>query len=228
MERTNILQKLINKNQGKVYLEIGLRNGKNFLKIRAKKKIGIDPYYKLSKSTVLKYYIAIPANFSNKYFATTSDSFFENNAEFLSRNKIDVAFIDGFHEYEQSLKDVNNVLKHLSEKGVIVLHDCSPATKEAAIPYNTFENFRQYKKEGGWNGDVWKTIVDLRSNHKDLSIFVLNCDHGLGIVTRGNNTLLPFTKDEIKKMDYHYLDNNREYLLNLKEPEYLDKFIDTL
>jgi len=33
MERTNILQKLIDKKRGKVYLEIGIRNGKNFFKI---------------------------------------------------------------------------------------------------------------------------------------------------------------------------------------------------
>ena len=55
----------------------------------------------------------------------TSDDFFAKNQILLSENKLDLTFIDGLHTYKQSLQDTLNTLKHLDEKGIIVLHDCN-------------------------------------------------------------------------------------------------------
>jgi len=42
--RTSIINHLIQKNQLKSYLEIGVRDGRNYNKILASYKVGVDPY----------------------------------------------------------------------------------------------------------------------------------------------------------------------------------------
>jgi len=78
----------------------------------------------------------------------------------------------------------------------------------------------------GWSGDVWKTITHLRSTPQDLNIFVLDCDSGVGIITRGApEDTLDFTTETIESLAYEDLVNNREKILNLKPPEYLHQFL---
>ena len=77
-----------------------------------------------------------------------------------------------------------------------------------------------------WCGDVWKAIVYLRSVYEDLNVFVLDCDMGIGIVTRGKmENKLPYTPDEIKKLTFEDLEADRARLLNLKSPAYFDGFL---
>ena len=80
-----------------------------------------------------------------------------------------------------------------------------------------------------WSGDVWKTIVALKAIHDDLSITVLNCDFGVGIIRRGiNKNKIDLTYDEIKELDYNYLNKNRTEILNLKNPNYLHTILKDL
>ena len=96
----------------------------------------------------------------------------------ISKNKIyDIIFIDGLYLYEQSLRDINNSLNHLSINGSIVLHDCNPLSKESQN-----KKRRKLKK---WHGDVWKVFSILRMTRKDLNMYVVNVNHGCGIVQRG-------------------------------------------
>jgi hypothetical protein len=102
------------------------------------------------------------------------------------------------------------------------MHDCNPQTPEAAVSFNDWKN-RNF--EGNWNGDVWKTIVYLRSLRKDINVFVLDCDHGLGIITWGTpENLLTYTPEAIEKMTYDEFVNKRKELLNLKAPEYFKQY----
>ncbi|NCF75239.1 MAG: hypothetical protein GWO87_01995, partial [Xanthomonadaceae bacterium] len=142
--------------------------------------------------------------------------------------KIDVAFIDGLHTYEQSLRDVKNCLNNLDDNGVIVVHDCNPLS-EAAANRSQSEAKKMKDWNGKWNGNVWKTIACLRSNRDDLNIFVLNCDQGIGIITKGKpENMLSYKLEEIKDMGYKYFNNNRNEILNLKSEEYLDNFLKDL
>ena len=76
----------------------------------------------------------------------TSNDFLKNNIK-----KFDLIFLDGLHTYEQTIKDIDNSLKILNERGVILIHDCLPKNLEPNVP-------RMY---GHWNGDAWKAIVHL-------------------------------------------------------------------
>ena len=119
MNRIQTIQKILDKIQGEFYLEIGVDKGESFKPIQAPLKVGVDPFPKFEDSQVR---------------VMESDDFFAQYEEEFGDKKIDVCFIDGMHSYEQTYKDVNNALKHLSDKGYIVMHDCSPPLAVAADP----------------------------------------------------------------------------------------------
>ncbi len=76
-----------------------------------------------------------------------------------------------------------------------------------------------------WNGDVWRTIVYLRSQRPDLTVFVLDCDQGLGIVTKKKPAdTLPMEATAIKNLTYADLVDNRQAFLNLKPANYFFDF----
>ena len=100
--RMEIIQKIINQNNFKKYLEIGCDQDENFSKIRVENKVGVDP---LRGGTI----------------RSTSDEFFKSN-----NDKFDIIFLDGLHTYNQTIKDINNSLEHLNSNGIIIIHDCLP------------------------------------------------------------------------------------------------------
>ncbi len=232
MDRMFVIQEIINKMRARVYLEVGVHKGECFLRIRARKKMAVDPQILISLKRKQKYYIRNPYNFFSKYYHMSSDDFFRRHNTFLSRRGLDVVFIDGLHTYEQSLRDVQNSLKYLNDGGVVIMHDCNPISEAAARPAPPFEDVESLNIPGHiaeWNGDVWKTIVNIRSCHKDLSVFVLDCDQGLGIITkRTPENVLSYSREEIRNFHYRDLDENRTYLLNLKSQDYFLDFLKTL
>jgi len=113
MNRTEIIQYLIDKKGFESYLEIGIGTGKNFKEIKCDVKEGVDP----RKGST--YHMS-----SDKFFSTIK-----------SDRKYDIIFIDGLHLEDQVDKDIQNSLNHLSKNGIIVMHDCNPSTHRLqAIP----------------------------------------------------------------------------------------------
>ncbi len=231
MTRITVIQEIINRKRAKTYLEIGVWKGKCFLGIRASRKIAVDPNLSISKTRKFRYCFRNTSNIFNKYYAMASDSFFETESEMLTRGRLDVVFIDGLHTFEQSLKDVQNSLKFLKEDGVIILHDCNPPYKEAALEADSYEAAEHLDRPGWtrmWCGDVWKTIAYLRSFHGDLNIFVVDCDWGVGVITRGKpKVTLGYSPEEIKRLSYQDLERDRDKILNLKSPQYFESLIRT-
>ena len=129
-----------------------------------------------------------------------SDYFFDSLSEDIF---YDIIFIDGLHFKDQVLKDVNNSLKHLSVDGVIVVHDCNPIKEEHAL-----ETYR--KTDRVWNGTVWEAWVELRMTRADLSMYVIDIDHGCGIICRGTQKLFP-----MEPIKFSLLENKRKEILNL-------------
>lgn len=180
IDHTDIINMFVQANGYKTYLEIGVRTGKNFNGIKAEHKDGVDPA-------------------GNCNYVMTSDDFFRS---LPSSTMYDIIFIDGLHEKEQVLRDVDNSLNHLSDNGTIVMHDCNPINPKHAI--------KKYPGSGIWNGTVWEAWAELRMSREDLSMYVIDTDHGCGVVRRGNQKLFP--REEIQ---YSLLENKRKELLNL-------------
>ena len=232
IDRMYVIQEIIKKNRAKVYLEIGVREGECFLRIRAPKKIAVDPQMLISPKKKRKYYFKNLSNIFNQYFETTSDDFFKDNHKSLKGHGLDVVFIDGLHTYEQSLRDVQNALNYLKDDGVIIMHDCNPLSEAAAYPaqsYQYAESLNIPGFTGEWNGDTWKTIVYLRSSRKDLDVFVLDCDQGLGIIMkRKPESMLAYSPEAVSHLSYKDLESDRKNILNLKSEEYFHEFLQTL
>jgi hypothetical protein len=219
MDRQTILQALLNQKKLKNYLEIGVFNGHIFFRINSNFKVAVDPDFRFDTLRKIGKTILNPYNIFNQYFEKTSDAFFEEDAaRVFADKKIELSLIDGMHEYAYALRDIENTLSYLTPNGVIVIHDCNPLTKAAASSFAEWEarNFADT-----WNGDVWKAILYLRSVRKDVNAFVLDCDHGLGIVTYGTPEKgLSFTPDQIARFTYEDFNKNRAEWLNLKPADY--------
>jgi hypothetical protein len=121
-----------------------------------KNKTGIEPF-------------AITDLLNKGIVELTSDMFFKSLEDNV---KYDIIFIDGLHTREQSLADILNSLKHLSDNGTILVHDCLPTAE-----YQT--SIEDNGKE--WTGDVWKSIVDIKA--KDgLDVSTIDTDWGIGCI----------------------------------------------
>lgn len=186
MLRTDIINKLIKKNNYKTYLEIGVRDYFiNCDKIVCDLKHSVDPY---------------PQNICD--FVMTSDDFFNQLQDDV---KYDLIFIDGLHLKEQVDKDIENSLKHLSEGGTIVLHDC--------LPEQEANQFRE-PVISQWTGDVWKSIVKLKTSRDDLNIRVVDTDFGCGVVNKSNKSYKTPPVD-LNSLDWEWFTENYKDIIEV-------------
>jgi len=187
LKRANCINTLIQQNSYRSYLEIGVNKPKtNFDKIKCELKIGVDPN-PLREDIV----------------GVTSDAFFKNLPE---SQKFDLIFIDGLHHDEQVLRDINNSLRHLNKNGTIVCHDMLPDNEEMQqIPQMTVT----------WTGNCWKAWAYLRMTKKNLNMYVLDADHGLGIIYKGKQKIYQPQKT-MDMMDYNFFLNNKSPLMNIR------------
>lgn len=225
MHRQQIIQAYIDRLDARTYLEIGVQRGHLFLEVDAPRKIAVDPHFMISRTNRLRY---LPQRLlRERYFEQTSDEFFERSAPglFGGGKLVDVAFVDGLHTYEQVVRDIENCLRYLDPGGVILLHDCNPASAAAAVYALSPEDARaRYPgwAAGEWTGDVYKSIIALRATLTDRHVFVYDTDHGVGCIQPGTmERPLTLAPEQIALMDYDDLDADRERLLNLKPPSYL-------
>lgn len=178
IKRWNIINTLIEQNGYSKYLEIGLREGVNFNRVVAKHKVSVDPKEPLAVQRM------------------TSDEFFSVNQQ-----QFDIIFIDGDHDCQQVLRDMENARRCLATGGTIVMHDCSPPN--------------QQNEELCFCGTVWKAWAEWRMSKPDLDMRVVDADYGCGIIREGRQVLHP----RVELLDYEFLENNRRELLNLVSPE---------
>lgn len=241
MKRLQIIQEIFLNSNFNTYLEIGCYRGKTFFPVKAKYKIAVDPFFHvLFIKDAFLWSLKAPNNIKNKYFQLESDLFFSKKKLFLKKIKpIDVVLIDGLHTFETSLNDVVNSILYLNKNGLIIMHDCLPPNKGAAIPTKYFPTPEEQSKEeswtGAWCGDVWKTIIYLLRCHSELlEVCVINTDNGLGIVRFKEgveNHNIKIDKEEFSKINdltYDDLINDVENLLNLKPSEYASFLIETI
>lgn len=151
MKRNHIIQWIINTRQYKSYLEIGVWNGRNFNSINIDRKVSVDPLH-------------------HPTYRMTSDTFFNQNKDIF-----DLIFIDGLHYDYQVLRDIENSLGCLSNKGLILVHDCLPTCEAAQLK-------KQTHIRSGWNGDCWKAFAYLRATRTDLAMFTIARDQGIGVI----------------------------------------------
>ena len=144
-----------------------------------------------------------PADTSPATYKVTSDEFFDKNLL-----NYELVFIDGLHHSEQVFKDITNALEVIPKYGTIVCHDMNPIEEiHQRVP----------RESKHWNGDCWKAWAKMRSIFNHLEMFVVDTDNGVGIIRYGKQKLLKLNK---MKLDYDYLNENREEGLHLQRVDY--------
>ncbi len=127
----------------------------------------------------------------------TSDEFFAS-----PRGLYDLMFVDGLHQEAQVARDLLNGLSVLAPGGTIVAHDCNLVTEFAQT---------EAPNGGVWNGTVWKSWLRLRATRADLSMIVVDIDHGCGVLRGGRQELYPLPET----LDFAFFDEHRKEALPL-------------
>jgi len=173
--RWDVINLLINNFSIQAYLEIGLADGATFFRVKAPRKLGVDP------DTIPFWKGARAVGYQGKQdiiFKERSDAFFGE----LGRDmQPDLVFIDGLHKAEQVQKDIINSLNYLTPKGFIVLHDTLPPDESYAteMPTHLAPSGRYL-----WCGDVWR-IFNWLWKQENLWFGSVDEDYGCTIITRG-------------------------------------------
>jgi len=189
----------------RTYVEIGVEAGESLrLAGSATRAIGVDPEPVLARPP--------PANAS--VFAMTSDEFFNGGfaAEALAGTPIDLAFIDGMHQSEFTLRDFVHVERWCTPASTVLIHDCYPLNRMTA---------ERERSTAFWSGDVWRAIVVLRRHRPDLKIQVIAAPPtGLAVV-RGLDPTSKVLADnfdaiaaEMLAIDYGILEKDKAGVLN--------------
>ena len=185
MKRFEIINYLIRVNNYKSFLEIGTQEQINLSNITIGKKVSVDPDPE-----------------ANADFILPSDDFFKQNTD-----EFDIVFVDGLHHADFAYRDIINSLKILNPGGCVVVHDVIPSSYEGQlIPLE-----KTLKTGTGiWNGDVWKGWIKLRTERKNLTMKVVNTDHGCGIIhpTRDGNG------DHLESYNNGYYEYDRDLIFS--------------
>lgn len=142
--RFQVINKLTNPTMR--YLEIGVEYGETFESVHFMNKTGVDPDPKILKKNIL---------------VLTSDDFFD-----INRYKYDVIFVDGMHQSEYVLRDVNNSINVLTNNccnKYLFLDDILPLNynEQLKVPIQHYYEKGILKYGENWTGDVWKVVYHL-------------------------------------------------------------------
>jgi hypothetical protein len=186
-----IIQGFVEQVGGPDYLEIGIEEGHNFRAITAENKMGVDPY---------------PKFWEGRIYQMTSDEFFKTK-----RTLDGVIFVDGLHTYEQALRDIENSARCMTDRSIILVHDCMPGSPEE-------EQKEPASPGAAWCGDVWKAIAHIRATRNDLAVQTISIPYGLGVIRKGiPDSMLQLDVKKIKDLSYDFFVENKNDILNIKE-----------
>lgn len=143
------------------YLEVGCASGDMTSSLPCRTATGVDVASHVDWDTYrIKYPHAL-------FYKMTSDEFFkllDTGPEVVT---YDLIFIDGDHDKDQVLKDVDNSLRHLADGGLIAMHDTYPPTMD-------------YTHEK-WSGTAYLAAQELRKR-TDIEVYTFPVTYGLTLV----------------------------------------------
>ena len=185
MRRHQFLKGLHQVLQPRTYFEVGVRNGLSLALSRVP-SVAVDPFYNLTREIRCDVHLV----------RTTSDEFFARRAPFahFERPLVDLAFIDGMHLSEFSLRDFINTERFCHPGSVVVFDDM--------LPRNVIEAGRGREgsaRHGAWAGDVYKVAETLAELRPDLVLLPMD--------TRPTGTLVVLGLDPANRVLHEAYDD---------------------
>lgn len=173
----------------RTYAEIGVARGRTMtLALPGTQCIGIDPNPQIVHSLVR----------GCRIFSETSDDFFATHdlIGLFGGSPLDLAFIDGMHQFEFALRDFINFERASNSSTTILIHDCLPVDEVTAARERT-TTF--------WSGDIWRLILLLRKWRPELQVAVIDRPPtGVGLV-RGLNAKSTVLSEHYDEIVEHYM-----------------------
>lgn len=188
---TSFINAFIKQKNYNRYLELGTMNGNTFLGVVCKNKISVDN-------------MSCWGSFTPDFIAST-DTFFRDIAP-----KLDIIFIDAFHESKQTYKDIINSLNYLEESGLIITHDTLPHTKH------------ETKLSG--QGTAYESFIKLRCENSELKMCsldffneasVLEEGIGIGLIVKGAQNIYKIEPEDVGLDMWDLYEKNKKQLMNV-------------
>jgi len=201
-----LLERILEALRPRTYVEIGVEHGTSLRLVKPPTlALGIDPNPRIQG----------PLAPHQRVFAETSDAFFAQRdvrAE-LGGQPVELAFIDGMHQFEFALRDFAHLERWSERASTILIHDCYPLDRETA---------ERERRRAFWSGDIWRLILLLKKHRPDLSIHTIGtAPTGLAVVRNldPRSTLLRERHDELCReflaVDYAAIEDDMPGKLNL-------------
>lgn len=175
-----VLQTFLNFFDEPRYLEVGVAGGGTFHQVEAAYKVAVDPRFRFDWEAEQR-----DRGPATQYHQVTSDTYFGSIVD--ADQEFDVIYLDGLHTFEQTLRDLNNAVDHLSKGGVILIDDVRPSSYQASLP--DIEDFRRVRlhlkdERRAWMGDVYKLVWCIDTFYQNLSYACISNNHGQAVVWR--------------------------------------------
>jgi len=197
MNYLELLDRLHSAIRPAVYLEIGVDQGDS-LALSRSRSIAIDPSPQLQPKALRdKPWVKLYQSPSDEFFRT------HTSAETLEGFPLDLAFIDGLHEFAQVVRDLENVEHWGHADTIAVIHD--------VLPRGTWEATRVFR-EWSWTGDVWRTVSFLRELRPDLRCRLVDAEPTGALVVTQFDPAHRGMSDLSEALDRDFPPDGEEYL----------------
>ena len=146
------------------YLEVGVFRGTTLEAADVPFRVGVDPVPQFDTNL-------LPAGVI--FFSGDSDTYFD---QLDTRVKFDLVYLDGLHEWKQTLRDLAHSLEHTHAYSLILLDDVQPVNALSSVP-DMDTSLSAQRNQGvtteEWQGDVYKVLVYLQLFVPGLRFVVL-------------------------------------------------------
>jgi hypothetical protein len=142
----------------------------------------------------------------------TSDDFFKTNLDSL----FDTIFIDGMHQSEYVIRDINNSIQQLNNNGKIFIDDILPISynEQLKIPNKHYYEKGILKYGEPWTGDVWKVMFYILKYHaNDIQFTYFNNKNYRGVGLLQIKNKFEIKSDFLNEINgYDYWNDFNEYI----------------
>jgi SAM-dependent methyltransferase len=202
MQRSEVIQRLLDLYEAPSYLEIGVCDGTTFHAVRAARRVAVDPAFTFDPEVAR----ADPAQAGATYHPIPSDAYFTGAGR---DDAFDLIFLDGLHLFDQTLRDLIHAIARLKPGGAIVIDDVLPVSYGASLrDVEESAKFRRMspgpEEAKAWMGDVFKLVFWIRDYLLDWDYATVDANHGQLVLWRGPRAqdVPPLDIEAIARLEY--------------------------